>query len=81
LLREIKSKINTWENEVYSETPYLGIKLDQKAWNLIGFEEIIYWCEGNSISRGFGPSPVSKNNNEIKFVIKKLMFFDLLENQ
>jgi len=72
-LKNIRSKINTWGDEVYFETPYLAIKLDEKSRDLITFGEITYWCEGNSIAIGFGPTPASRNNKEIRLV-KKLMF-------
>jgi len=75
LLTEVQLKINTWGDEVYSETSYLGIKLDQKVCDLIGFEEIIYWCEGSSIAMGFGPTAVFKNSDEIEHVIKKTDVF------
>jgi len=76
LLKEIKSKINTLGDEVYTENPYLLIKLDQKAWDLIGFEEIIYWYKGNSIAKGFGLTPVSKNSSEIRLLLKKTNVFE-----
>jgi len=73
-LKNIRSKINTWDDEVYFETPYLAIKLDEKATDLITFGEITYWCEGNSIAIGFGPTPASRNNKEIRLVTKTNVF-------
>jgi hypothetical protein len=73
-LKNIRSKINTWGDEVYFETPYLAIKLDEKARDLITFGEITYWCEGNSIAIGFGPTPASRNNKEIRLVTKTNVF-------
>jgi len=46
-VKNIRSKINTWGDEVYFETPYLAIKLDEKAEDLITFGEITYWCVGS----------------------------------
>jgi len=73
-LKNIRSKINTWGDEVYFETPHLPIKLEKNAKDLITFGEITYWCEGNSIAIGFGPTPASKNNNEIRLVTKTNVF-------
>ncbi|MFM7822118.1 MAG: cyclophilin-like family protein, partial [Candidatus Fonsibacter sp.] len=60
-------------DEVYFETPYLAIKLDEKATDLITFGEITYWCEGYSIAIGFGPT-ASRNNKEIRLVTKTNVF-------
>jgi len=74
LLKAIKSKISTWSDEVYFETSYLGIKLHEKARDLIAFGEITHWCEGNLIAIDFGPTPLSKNSNEIRLVSKTNVF-------
>ena len=73
-LKNIRSKINTWGDEVYFETPYLTIKLDEKTTDLITFGEITYWCKGNSIAIGFGSTPASRNNKEIRLVTKTNVF-------
>jgi len=73
-LKNIRSKINTWGDEVYFVTPYLAIKLDEKARDLITFGEITYWCEGNSIAIGFESTPASQNKNEIRLVTKTIVF-------
>jgi len=41
-LKNIRSKINTWGDQVYFQSPYLAIKLNEKAWDLITFGEITY---------------------------------------
>jgi len=73
-LKNIRSKINAWGDQVYFETPYLAIKLDEKARDLIKFGEITYWCEGNSIVIGFGSTPASQNDKEIRLVTKTNVF-------
>ena len=54
-----KAKLNTWGDERYFKTPFKGVKLDDKARDLINLGEIAYWVEGNSIAIGFGPTPAS----------------------
>jgi len=73
-LKNIRSKINTWGDESYFETPYLAIKLDEKAWDLITFVEITYWYDGNLISIGFGATPESQNDKEIRLVTRTNVF-------
>jgi len=73
-LKNIRSKINTCGDEVYFETPYLAIKLGEKARDLITFGEITYWCEGNSIAIGFGLTPASQNDREIRLITKTNVF-------
>jgi len=72
--KNIRSKINTWGDEVYFKTPYLAIKLDEKARDLITFGEITYWCEGNSVAMGFGPTLASQNVKEIRLITKTNVF-------
>ena len=62
-----KAKLSTWGDEIYFKTPFKGVKLDDKATDLINLGEIAYWVEGNSIAIGFGPTPASKGN-EIRLV-------------
>ena len=62
-----KAKLNTWGEEIYFKTTFKGVKLDDKATDLINLGEIAYWVEGNSIAIGFGPTPASKGN-EIRLV-------------
>jgi hypothetical protein len=62
-----KAKLSTWGDEIYFKTPFKGVKLDDKATDLINLGEIAYWVEGNSIAIGFGPTPASKAN-EIRLV-------------
>ena len=62
----IKSIVNTWGNEIYFETKVNTIK-DRTAKDIINTGEIAFWVEGSSIAIGFGPTPISKNN-EIRLV-------------
>jgi len=79
-LKNIRSKINTWGDEVYFETPHLPIKLDKNGRDLITFGEITYLCGGNSIAVGFGPTPASKKTMRLSLLLK-LMFLVLLFHQ
>jgi len=73
-LKNIRSKINMWDDEVYFKTPCLAIKLDEKAKDLITYGEITYWCKNNSIAMGFGPTPAPQNGKEIRLVTKTNVF-------
>ena len=64
----IKSIVNTWGNEIYFETKVNTVK-DATAKDIIIKGEIAFWVEGSSIAIGFGPTPISKNN-EIRLVTK-----------
>lgn len=62
----IKSIVNTWGNEIYFETKVNTVK-NITAKDIINKGEIAFWVEGFSIAIGFGPTPIS-NNNEIRLV-------------
>ena len=65
----IKSKINTWGDEIYFDTKLRGILLEKEAKEVFNLGEIAYWTEGSSIAIGFGPTPVSVGS-EIRLVTK-----------
>ena len=68
-LNDFKSKINTWGEEIYFETPLKTAKLDPNSRDVINLGEVAYWVEGSSIAIGFGPTPASLGN-EIRLVTK-----------
>jgi hypothetical protein len=72
-LSSFEAQINTWVDEIYFEIANLGIKPDKKARDIVTFCEVAYWCEGNSITIGFGKTPVSIDN-EIRLVSKVNVF-------
>ncbi len=67
--KDFSSNIKTWGDEIYFKTPIKGVKIEENARNIVNFGELAYWVEGNSIAIGFGPTPVSINN-EIRLVTK-----------
>ena len=64
----IESVISTWGDEVYFETKIQTIK-EENAKDVINKGEIAFWVEGSSIAIGFGPTPIS-HDNEIRLVTK-----------
>ena len=66
-LNDYKTKINTWGEEVYFETPLKTAKLEPNSRDVINLGEVAYWVEGSSIAIGFGPTPASLGN-EIRLV-------------
>ena len=68
-LNDFKSKINTWGEEIYFETPLKTAKLEPNSRDVINLGEVAYWVEGSSIAIGFGPTPASLGN-EIRLVTK-----------
>ena len=69
-LNDFKSKINTWGEEIYFETPLKTSKLDLNSRDVLNLGEVLaYWVEGSSIAIGFGPTPASLGN-EIRLVTK-----------
>ena len=65
----IKSKINTWGDEIYFDSKIKSILLEKDAKEVFELGEIAYWTEGNSIAIGFGPTPISQGS-EIRLVAK-----------
>ena len=62
------SKVKTWGDEVYFETP-VKTELEDNARDVINAGEIAFWCEGGCIAIGFGPTPISQGN-EIRLAAK-----------
>mgnify|MGYP006230161145 FL=1 len=63
----IKSRIQTWGKEIYFDIPKNDILIEKDAKEVFKLGEIAYWNDGNAIAIGFGPTPVSKNN-EIRLI-------------
>lgn len=62
------SIVNTWGNEVYFKTPVNVLK-ESDAKDIVKAGEIAFWVEGNCIAIGFGPTPISQEN-EIRLAAK-----------
>ena len=65
----IKSKINTWGDEIYFDTRLKTVKLEEDSKDVFELGEIAYWVDGAAIAIGFGRTPASKGN-EIRLVSK-----------
>lgn len=80
----LHSSVNTWGEEIYFETDIKVAKEDD-AKQIINKGEIAFWVEGSSIAIGYGPTPVSIND-EIRLVTEVNIFgdtdfnLDLLKN-
>lgn len=63
----IRSSVQTWGEEIYFTTP-VNVELENDAKHIVKAGEISYWVEGSCIAIGFGPTPIS-HNNEIRLAV------------
>ncbi|MEJ2116129.1 MAG: cyclophilin-like fold protein [Gammaproteobacteria bacterium] len=57
-----KSKAQTWGDEIYFKTPITNQALEENAKDIVQLGELAFWVEGNCIAIGFGPTPISRDN-------------------
>ena len=46
-LLPLKSKVNTWGDEIYFEIPKINVNIEDNAKDIINLGEIAFWIEGN----------------------------------
>jgi len=57
----IKSKINTWGEEIYFPIP-VSLSCEKDAREIVEKGELGYWPEGSAFCIFFGPTPISKTD-------------------
>lgn len=57
----ITSQVQTWGDEVYFQVP-VQADLEADAREVVVAGEIAFWVEGNCVAIGYGPTPISKDN-------------------
>lgn len=56
----IKSKVNTWGDEIYFDVP---LKMEiENGKQVVEMGNVAYWPEGPSLCLFFGPTPASRGN-------------------
>lgn len=61
----IESAARTWGEEIYFDSP-VSSAAEPDARVLVKAGDIVFWPDGDAISIGFGPTPLSKTRGEIR---------------
>ena len=72
----IQATLKKWGDELYFEAPLKKkLELESDAKDVISLGEIVYWVEGGCIAIGFGPTPISQDN-EIRLAARTNVWGD-----
>jgi len=74
----LSATVSTWGEELYFDTP-VSVAREADATDLVEPGELAFWCAGQCIALGFGPTPLSEGD-EIRLAAATNVFADALDD-